>query len=137
MTQTWAAGKVREVCAEFVKDGDVLVTFDEGGVSGHPNHISLLHGAREFISRLPAGGRPELWMLETVGLGRKYMFVVDALWSVMGGGEKKVFVSGPRAVRTAQRAMTEAHVSQMKWFRWGWIGLSRYMVVNTLTVEEI
>jgi hypothetical protein len=24
---------------------DVLITFDAGGVSGHPNHISLFHGA--------------------------------------------------------------------------------------------
>ena len=29
-------------------------------------------------------------------------------------------------------AMTRAHVSQMRWFRWGWIGVSRYMVVNDL-----
>lgn len=135
MTTTWAAGKVAGVIREFMVEGDVLLTFDEGGVSGHPNHISLLHGAREYISHLPPTSRPELWTLQTVGLFRKYTFVLDALWSVFSG--KKVFISNPRGVRTAQKAMTDAHVSQMKWFRWGWIGLSRYMVVNTLTVEEV
>lgn len=33
--------------------------------------------------------------------------------------------------------MTTAHVSQMRWFRWGWIGLSRYMVVNDLKRVDV
>lgn len=37
----------------------------------------------------------------------------------------------------AQKAMTHAHVSQMRWFRWGWIGLSRYMVINDLVLESV
>jgi hypothetical protein len=28
-------------------------------------------------------------------------------------------------------------VSQMRWFRWGWIGLSRYMVVNDLKRVDV
>ncbi|KFY38775.1 hypothetical protein V495_06392 [Pseudogymnoascus sp. VKM F-4514 (FW-929)] len=31
---------------------DVLITFDRSGVSSHPNHISLYHGARHFIASL-------------------------------------------------------------------------------------
>ncbi|KFY19018.1 hypothetical protein V491_04622, partial [Pseudogymnoascus sp. VKM F-3775] len=31
---------------------DVLITFDRSGVSAHPNHISLYHGARHFIASL-------------------------------------------------------------------------------------
>jgi N-acetylglucosaminylphosphatidylinositol deacetylase len=48
-----------------------------------------------------------------------------------------MFLSGPGDVRIAQKAMTQAHQSQMRWFRWGWIGLSRYMVVNDLKLEEL
>jgi len=48
-----------------------------------------------------------------------------------------LFLSGPQEVRTAQKAMTTAHKSQMRWFRWGWIGLSRYMVVNDLKLEVV
>jgi N-acetylglucosaminylphosphatidylinositol deacetylase len=40
-------------------------------------------------------------------------------------------------VRAAQQAMTGAHKSQMRWFRWGWVGLSRYMVVNDLKLEKV
>lgn len=38
---------------------------------------------------------------------------------------------------TARRAMTEAHQSQMVWFRWGWIVLSRYMYINDLKLERV
>lgn len=43
-----------------------------------------------------------------------------------------LFVAGPGQWWRGIQAMTRAHVSQMRWFRWGWIGLSRYMVVNDL-----
>ena len=48
-----------------------------------------------------------------------------------------LFMSGLEEVRIAQKAMTTAHKSQMKWFRWGWIGLSRYMAVNDLKLEKV
>ena len=44
-----------------------------------------------------------------------------------------LMMSGPGDVRRAQVAMTTAHQSQMRWFRWGWIGVSRYMALNDLT----
>lgn len=47
-----------------------------------------------------------------------------------------LFVSGWDDLRRAQKAMTNAHISQMRWFRWGWIGLSRYMVMNDLRLEK-
>jgi len=47
-----------------------------------------------------------------------------------------LFMSGPGEVRCAQKAMTTAHKSQMRWFRWGWIVFSRYMVVNDLRLEK-
>ncbi|RMZ87311.1 hypothetical protein DV736_g5461, partial [Chaetothyriales sp. CBS 134916] len=31
---------------------DVLITFDASGISSHPNHIALYHGARQFLSNL-------------------------------------------------------------------------------------
>jgi N-acetylglucosaminylphosphatidylinositol deacetylase len=49
-----------------------------------------------------------------------------------GKGLPFLFISNLWTWRVAQLAMTRAHVSQMVWFRWGWITLSRYMVVNDL-----
>jgi N-acetylglucosaminylphosphatidylinositol deacetylase len=45
-------------------------------------------------------------------------------------------VGGRQSASTARQAMTEAHKSQMVWFRWGWILTSRYMVINELQLEK-
>ena len=142
---------------------DVLITFDSQGVSSHPNHISLYRGARAFVRSLitnrPGWESPvDLYTLTSVNMVRKYSSVVDVLTTlvmtlvgkkegmkkgvdVLKGDGKGVspllFFSDAREVRRAQRAMTHAHISQMRWFRWGWIGLSRYMVVNDLRLEKI
>lgn len=131
---------------------DVLITFDESGVSSHPNHISLYYGARQFISLLvrkrPDWGSPvDLYTLTTINVVRKYTSFFDAVISLGTIAFQKkdvgahpsplLFMSGPGELRTAQQAMTNAHISQMKWFRWGWIGLSRYMVVNELKLENV
>ncbi|KAK6822881.1 N-acetylglucosaminyl-phosphatidylinositol de-N-acetylase [Apiospora arundinis] len=154
---------------------DVLLTFDEGGVSGHPNHKSLYHGARRFISALTAG-KPgyacpvDLYTLTTVGFVRKYCGFLDVfatifsatlgaaganLTSSAGGGNNKRdksnksdkgnpgllvaatgLLGGRESAATARQAMTQAHQSQMVWFRWGWITLSRYMYINELRLEN-
>jgi N-acetylglucosaminylphosphatidylinositol deacetylase len=131
---------------------DVLITFDARGISSHLNHISLYHGARHFISSLvrnhPGWQCPvNLYTLTSINIVRKYSSILDVLTSLSlvlfqkkGKGAHPsplLFMSGPGEVITAQRAMTKAHVSQMRWFRWGWIGLSRYMVVNDLKLDKV
>lgn len=126
---------------------DVIITFDQEGVSGHPNHISLYHGAalflRTIMQRHTGWECPvRLYTLTSVNLLRKYSFFLDAMTTVIAcvlrKKEKSNFptpllvASGPQNVRRAQRAMTTAHKSQMRWFRYGWIWGSRYMVVNDL-----
>ncbi|PNS19347.1 hypothetical protein CAC42_2524 [Sphaceloma murrayae] len=168
MTRMWEEGEVAGLLSRtFVgeekgkgaRDGpppkvgiDVLVTFDAEGVSGHPNHRSLYHGARRFVAGLVKGKAGwetpvKMYVLPTVGVGRKYASIIDVPFTVLRGllGRKKrgeypnslIAVSGLEGYRRGQRAMTEAHQSQMRWFRWGWIGISRYMVVNELQKEPI
>lgn len=160
---------------------DVLITFDSGGVSSHPNHISLYHGARHFVASLTAN-RPgwaspvDMYTLTSVGVARKYAGIMDVfatlgataldVWRGGGGGgggagtrqngngnkgssskDKNgrrrpaalVFMHGFGAGgwATAREAMTRAHVSQMVWFRWGWITISRYMFMNDLRLEKV
>ncbi|KAI0103875.1 putative deacetylase LmbE-like domain-containing protein [Nemania sp. FL0031] len=139
---------------------DVLITFDDSGVSSHPNHISLYHGARTFISTLlrgkPGWASPvDLYTLTSVGLLRKYVGFFDACTTMAavlfrgetarrqsGRGNPGTLVSmsllfgGRESYGTARRAMTQAHQSQMVWFRWGWILTSRYMVINDLRLEH-
>lgn len=89
----------------------------------------------------------DLYTLNSVSILRKYASFFDSMTSlvVMAFSRKQMgdhpsplmFLSGPKEVRIAQSAMTTAHQSQMRWFRWGWIGFSRYMVVNDLSLEKI
>ncbi|EMF15249.1 phosphatidylinositol glycan class L [Sphaerulina musiva SO2202] len=160
MTTTWDAKLISQTLMKYFAPSqtttttttkntliDVLITFDEGGISGHPNHISLLHGCTTFLRTLmlkhTGWENPvKLYTLTTTNMVRKYSSVLDSLVSVLaivlGKKERGAFaspllmVSLPGDVRKAQQAMTTAHVSQMRWFRWGWIGISRYMVINDL-----
>ncbi|KAK5129813.1 hypothetical protein LTR08_002790 [Meristemomyces frigidus] len=131
---------------------DAIITFDPRGVSGHPNHRSLYAGASLFLRSVMhrhAGWEcpVRLYTLTSVPVWRKYSSVVDAamtvvtcLWRAKERGAfptPLLIVSGPGGYRRAQRAMTDAHRSQMRWFRWGWIGVSRYMVVNDLKRERV
>ncbi|KAJ9151738.1 N-acetylglucosaminyl-phosphatidylinositol de-N-acetylase [Pleurostoma richardsiae] len=140
---------------------DVLITFDDHGISSHPNHVSLYHGARAFVAAL-VRGRPgwaspvDLYVLRTVSLARKYAGILDAPatlagWALRTDMKKDrrrpsglVFMNGlgfgaggGAELGTAWRAMTRAHRSQMVWFRYGWIVLSRYMVMNDLRLEKV
>lgn len=130
---------------------DAIITFDAHGVSAHPNHKSLYHGAHSFLRALMhrhAGWDcpVKLYTLTTTSIVRKYASLLDAPLAIVGCLLRKkelgdfpaplLFVSSPVGYRRAQSAMTTAHESQMRWFRWGWIVLSRYMIVNDLSKEK-
>lgn len=146
---------------------DALITFDRHGVSSHPNHIALLRGAKTFLTQLMEGHSGYacpivLYTLSSVNLLRKYSFVLDVLPTYITGivedivqgvtGKKKVpargvsknrkgdrvmFVSNVSRYMVARDAMVRGHRSQMVWFRWGWVGIGRYMVINDLKREDI
>ncbi|KAF4980399.1 hypothetical protein FZEAL_3578 [Fusarium zealandicum] len=131
---------------------DVVITFDSNGVSSHPNHISLYLGARSFVQALTSSDSEwpspvDLYTLTSVGVARKYSSFLDVFATLLSRvvrGEKEhpgglIFMNqlvGKHALGTAWKAMTEAHKSQMVWFRYGWITLSRYMVINDLRLEK-
>lgn len=96
----------------------------------------------------------ELYTLTSTNISRKYSSFLDAPITMLLGalrtaterakrntkGEaprRLLFVNDFWQWRNAQRAMVEGHRSQMRWFRWGWIALGRYMVVNDLRREKI
>jgi N-acetylglucosaminylphosphatidylinositol deacetylase len=169
MTETWSKTKIATLLSSAFAPSlatpqkskgltaptatiDVLITFDSAGVSSHPNHISLYHGARHFISSLihnrPGWQCPvDLYTLTSINILRKYTSFLDSIISVgaMAFSKKQMgehpspllFLSGVGEMRRAQKAMTVAHKSQMRWFRWGWIGASRYMVVNDLKLAKV
>lgn len=103
-----------------------------------------------------------IYNLKSVSLPRKYSSILDVFASVLlslltilnpfsslsknnpsttSSGAKRntktwpshlLYVSGPTEWWNGVRAMVRGHRSQMVWFRWGWVGVGRYMVVNEL-----
>jgi len=131
---------------------DVLITFDQWGISSHPNHKALYHASKTFLQQMMrrhSGWEApiKIYTLTTTTTLRKYMSIVDSMASVMdvifsrkeeGDVPSPLFfVSTPMDYRKAQVAMTSGHKSQMVWFRWGWITFSRYMIINYLKKEKI
>ena len=143
---------------------DDLITFDAGGVSGHVNHISLYEGARHWLKDITKDRASytcpvELYTLTSVPIWRKYISVFDSPYTLLKSvlinsldmkrktkklgsrkafiPKKMLFVSTPWDVFTGQKAMVKGHKSQMRWFRWGWIGVGRYMAVNDLRRETV
>jgi N-acetylglucosaminylphosphatidylinositol deacetylase len=161
MTKTWDSKAIANLLAstfapKMAKMGaksapeaniDVLITFDTVGVSSHPNHISLYHGGLAFLKQImqkhSGWENPvKMYTLSSTNMARKYASILDAPLTLLKTAFTKkeagefptplVIVSGVGSYRKAQRAMTNAHESQMRWFRWGWISVSRYMVLNDL-----
>lgn len=131
---------------------DILITFDANGVSSHPNHKSLYDGSKTFLKALMhrhSGWECpiKLYTLHSTNIVRKYMSIFDApatIFSCMFRRKEAgaypnplLFFSGVIRFAQARRAMTTAHKSQMLWFRWGWISLSRYMIMNDLKREKV
>lgn len=135
MANKWPATVVAQATEDFVAehpDIDKIITFDEGGVSGHPNHIAVFRGVEKYA----AAARIPLFKLESTNIFRKYVGPLDALWSAatsyMVPGAMLTVNANPLVVH---RAMV-AHWSQYVWFRRLFVVFSRYSTLNTLVPAD-
>ncbi|KNZ75122.1 N-acetylglucosaminyl-phosphatidylinositol de-N-acetylase [Termitomyces sp. J132] len=121
-TARWDPVTIASVLQPYVKSNNIetILTFDAGGISGHPNHCSLPDG----VAHLPAP--PRLYTLVTRPLHAKYIGVLAPL---LASSPQPVIVSGIYDYLTALQAM-RAHTSQLVWFRWLYVLFSRYMWIN-------
>lgn len=122
-----------------------VLTFDEGGVSGHSDHTAVNRGvalmlrtrattsSRAGNSGSTDSGRSALdaFELVTTGMVRKYSGVLDMPWSLATsyGPPLGAFFSSFSA-RIAWAAMA-AHHSQFVWYRRLFVIFSRYAYINT------
>ncbi|XP_053562086.1 N-acetylglucosaminyl-phosphatidylinositol de-N-acetylase [Bombina bombina] len=112
------------------KNIDLVITFDERGVSGHSNHISLYSAIRSMqcTGRLPDGC--SVLVLESVNILRKYLSFLDLPISWMCP-QDGLFILAGEQYKKAKDAMA-CHQSQLLWFRHLYLIFSRYMVINSL-----
>jgi hypothetical protein len=121
-----------------------VVTFDERGISGHPNHIGVHHGVAKY-ARTPNSA--PCYELKTVMALRKFTGVLDALASAVAtAGVSRGNVASAAGKVVPQEllftswkpwkshAAMAAHWSQYVWFRRLFVLFSRYTFVNTLSL---
>ncbi|KAG6813849.1 hypothetical protein H0H92_006793 [Tricholoma furcatifolium] len=150
-TARWDAQTIADVLQPYVTSNNIktILTFDSGGVSGHPNHCSLADG----VTHLP--DPPKLYTLITRPTHAKYLGVLAPVLAKFALYQDRIHVypdiaapinrflkfateftssqplvvSGIYDYLTALQAM-RAHASQLVWFRWLYVLFSRYMWVN-------
>ncbi|KAG8959327.1 N-acetylglucosaminyl-phosphatidylinositol de-N-acetylase [Tulasnella sp. 419] len=152
ITSSWDTELISDILQAHVdKTGiSAILTFDEAGISQHPNHISLYHGAKRYISSFDKADRqpPLLFALESVKIARKYtgllapistriiLHVESAIRLLLMRlhygplpGPKMTIIANVNGFLTALQAMRR-HKSQLVWFRWLYVLFSRYMWIN-------
>ncbi|XP_072586519.1 N-acetylglucosaminyl-phosphatidylinositol de-N-acetylase isoform X2 [Vulpes vulpes] len=128
----WDTERVASILLQHIEMNSInlVVTFDEGGVSGHSNHIALYAAMRTLHSegRLPKGC--SVLTLQSVNVLRKYISLLDLPFTLLRR-QDVLFVLTSKEVAQAKRAMS-CHHSQLLWFRRLYVLFSRYMRINSL-----
>lgn len=158
MDEDWSKEDISQSLLKIVGQRQknlVMITFDEQGVSNHPNHIALYHGTRTFFAA-HLGKESKLYVLKSLNFWEKYSFTmltcvelfVDLLLkfvlsilnininiSFFNTYSKHLsikFYSDLNMLSVSYAAMAYGHYSQMVWFRYGWLIFSRYLTFNHL-----
>lgn len=138
----WSHSLLADIIAQEIAthDVDLIITFDDYGISGHPQHRAVHYGVRTLLMEKEkySQGQPDktvdAWELISTSIVRKYSGPLDiwssilyALW--LGQGETHCFFS--KNPHMCFLAMGQ-HSSQWLWYRKLFVILSSYAYVNTL-----
>ncbi|CAI2723217.1 unnamed protein product [Schistosoma spindalis] len=107
-----------------------VVSFDEFGVSGHRNHCVL---AKVLKKACRDQLIPQLFVLQSVSILRKYCFLIDLLISIL---LKENFICSPFRLLYVPYFSMISHKSQLVWFRWLYMYFSVYMYKNCIIRYE-
>lgn len=150
----WNSSAIASTLTSYVKESDsTIITFDEKGVSNHPNHISLYDGCKKFI-RL--NKKAIMYKLTSLNFVEKYSFTLLTNIELFVNHISKLLLSNIlkfninvtffnvkehksikiysdlNMLSVSYAAMAYGHFSQMVWFRYGWLIISRYLTYNDL-----
>jgi len=146
----WNTDLIEDIVREYVKkwDVDAIITFDEGGVSGHINHRAVSAAVSTYAST--DANAPTAYMVQTTSLVRKYTFLGDLpltafpfSWRILGAilfptttadvsYSDKALVANTWERYIKTRRAFRHHNSQYSWDRHLYLILSRYVWFNDL-----
>jgi N-acetylglucosaminylphosphatidylinositol deacetylase len=123
----WETVAVTSVIDKYLREHpkiDGIFTFDDYGVSGHPNHISVHNGVKSMKTTIPR------YCLSSVSLLQKYLPPLDLWLSLAFSGKDSLM-----AVNTDEPFLSaeimKLYASQNVWFRRLFSFFSRYSYINT------
>ncbi|KAM9987586.1 hypothetical protein ACTFIZ_000090 [Dictyostelium cf. discoideum] len=158
MNIMWDTDLVENTILSFIKQtsADIVISFDECGISSHPNHISISNGLKQLIKNKSSSTTSstsstlsnrttttttnslnkeiKAYKLETVNIIRKYIGIADIPLTKLlsyDGNSTQTFISTQLFPPSSYSPMTK-HKSQFVWFRYLFVFLSRYSFINTL-----
>ncbi|CAJ1361157.1 unnamed protein product [Effrenium voratum] len=123
----WPAEVVAAKALIFLRKqrATAVLTFDNKGVSGHPNHISTSEGMLRARELAEHDLQFDLFLLKSVALYQKYIGPLSLL--MLGASDAAATTNSPTACLTA----LSAHWSQLVWYRALFALASHYAYVNT------
>ncbi|KAL1838454.1 hypothetical protein VTJ49DRAFT_2651 [Mycothermus thermophilus] len=153
-TVWWNTTLIEDIVREHVEKWkiDAIITFDEGGVSGHINHRAVSAAVRHYAATDPEA--PVTFTLTTTALIRKYTLLGDLpltalpfAWRIINALSYPATTADPKTTPRALVANTwqrylktrEAfaqHPSQYTWDRHLYMIVSRYVWFNDLKRVE-
>ena len=112
-----------------------FITFDDYGISGHPNHIDVSYGVRHLCINHSS----TVFTLDSVPLIVKYipaLFLTRFLLLSSSNDSKTICTSSSKASRTLLYALTKVYQSQLTWYRCCFALISMYGYCNTLHIID-
>ncbi|CAE8604683.1 unnamed protein product [Polarella glacialis] len=124
--RSWEEAEVAKVVKEHLHStaARFVLTFDEQGVSGHPNHVSTSRGVRVAAAR-SSEAPPCVLMLDSVSFAVKYLGALHLLTA----SRSSFSCSNLLACLSA----LSVHRSQLVWYRILFTMFSSYSYVNAYT----
>lgn len=134
MNQRWPSSLIMQEVEQYLKKSmriSTVITFDKGGISGHPNHIAVHEGVKKLKNSMPPG--IAFRELKTRNLIGKYIGIAPLLQfiTVPQKNFRKSFtvIIDPASILSTYCAMRKHH-SQLVWFRYLSVVFSTYSYLN-------
>ncbi|SSD60227.1 uncharacterized protein SCODWIG_01988 [Saccharomycodes ludwigii] len=128
---------------QYIKSNNIIpdpnplfITFDERGISNHPNHISCYNYVKHYISTKNEKNNAHALILQSPSFAEKYSSIWKVpfiLFRTSANANTITFVNSIHDWIFALGVMSQKHYSQMVWFRFLWWTFSSLVFYNTFT----
>ncbi|CAF0981229.1 unnamed protein product [Rotaria sordida] len=132
-TISWSSDAILGHVKQAIRQWNIsiIISFDNYGISGHKNHISIYYA----LLKLSQTSQIHFFALQSLPIYRKYFTLIELfrIYFQKKSINMKTFILPVKYCLTPHRAMFE-HRSQLVWFRYLYLFFSRYIWINDFTL---